>query len=76
MAKLHITLSESNIQYAHEYIQQQFDRHTWWPTEQPGVAQQEFKLMGGSADAFGVWCEKWLSSSQIRQLEKTLQKKT
>lgn len=75
MAKLHITLSESNIQYAREYLQEQFVRHSWWPTEQPGLAQQEFQLMQGSAYALGVWCEKWLNSSQIRQLEKTLQKK-
>jgi len=68
----HIT--ESNIQFAREYLQKQLDIHSWWPTEQPELAKQEFRLMQGSVDALGVWCEKWLNSSQLSQLEKKIQK--
>jgi hypothetical protein len=73
MANDQISLTESNIQFAREYLQKQLDTRSWWPTEQPGLAKQEFKLMQGSPDALGVWCEKWLNSSQLRQLEKNIQ---
>ena len=73
MANSHISLTESNIQFAREYLKKQLDTRSWWPTEQPGMAKQEFKLMQGSPDALGVWCEKWLNSSQLHQLEKTIQ---
>jgi hypothetical protein len=74
MANLNKTISETNIQVAREYLEKQLDTHSWWPKEQPGLAKQEFKLMQGSAEALDVWCEKWLDSSQLRQLEKKLKK--
>lgn len=68
-------ISDSNLQIASDYILQQFDRHSWWPKAQPGLAKQEFNLMHGSSEALNVWCTRWLDSGQLRKLTKEIQNK-
>jgi hypothetical protein len=65
-------ISDAQLPTATDYVQQQFDAHSWWPQEQPEQAKHEFKLMNGSATALGLWCEKWLDAGQCRKLEKYL----
>lgn len=65
-------ITESSYEAARDYLQGQLERHSWWPTEQPGLARQEFKLMQGDARALNVWCKKWLDSGQMQQLAKAM----
>lgn len=67
-----IGLTETNVSKARNYIAKQFAAHSWWPTEQPGRAKQEFDLMKGSATALNVWCERWLDAAQCKDVEKEL----
>jgi hypothetical protein len=69
-------ITETNLQHACDYLQKQFDARSWWPRAQPGLAKQEFKLMHNSPGALNVWCERWLDSSQLRKLERKIQKLT
>jgi len=70
------TITDSELQVACEYLQKQFDRRSWWPREQPGLAQREFKLMSGSAGALNVWCERWLHLDQCRKLEQAIRRES
>jgi hypothetical protein len=72
MASKNISITESELSQAREYIAGQFAAHSWWPTAQPGEAMREFELMKGSAVALNVWCEKWLDAGQCQKLEKAL----
>ena len=63
-----LKLDESNFQAARDYLQQQMERQSWWPREQPHLAKEEFLLMQGSPEALNAWCEKWLFSDQWRQM--------
>ena len=75
MAKPNSAITENNIQQAREFLQKQFKHHSWWPTEQPGLAKHELDLMHGSVETLGIWCNKWLNSSQLNQLEKYCEQK-
>ncbi len=61
-------ITDENRQSACDYIQSQFDAHSWWPKAQPGKAKQEFNLMNQSAAALNVWCERWLDQGQLKKL--------
>jgi hypothetical protein len=67
-------ITESNLEAARHYLQQQLETHSWWPKEQPGEARHEFTLMKANAVSLSVWCNKWLDSGQRRQLEKALKR--
>jgi hypothetical protein len=67
-----INLTDSDLSKARNYITKQFEAHSWWPTEQPGKAKQEFDLMKGSATALNVWCERWLDDGQCKKLEREI----
>ncbi|MGZ8153519.1 MAG: hypothetical protein ACXW0Q_13580 [Methylovulum sp.] len=67
-----INITESELKAACNYLQNQFAAHSWWPKEQPDQALHEFKLMQGSTTALNIWCQKWLDSAQLRQLEKAI----
>jgi hypothetical protein len=67
-------ITESDLEAARHYLQQQLETHSWWPKEQPGEARHEFTLMKANAVSLSVWCEKWLDSGQLRQLEKALKR--
>jgi len=67
-------ITETELEAARHYLQQQLDAHSWWPKEQPGEARHEFSLMKDSTISLNVWCERWLDSGQQRQLEKALRR--
>ncbi|MDD5461164.1 MAG: hypothetical protein PHG00_05975 [Methylococcales bacterium] len=67
-------ITESELEAARHYLQQQLETHSWWPKEQPGKALHEFTLMKDTAVSLNVWCERWLDSGQRRLLEKALKR--
>jgi hypothetical protein len=74
MKKLTKKITDTNLQLACNYLEKQFDTRSWWPRAQPGLAKQEFKLMHDSPGALNVWCERWLDPSQLRKLERKIQR--
>ena len=72
--KKHINITETELEAARHYLQQQLETHSWWPKEQPGEAKHEFTLMKDNAISLNVWCERWLDSGQCRLLEKALKR--
>ena len=67
-------ITESELEAARHYLQQQLETRSWWPKEQPGEARHEFILMEANAISLTVWCEKWLDSGRQRLLEKALKR--
>jgi hypothetical protein len=67
-------ITQSELEAACHYLQQQLETHSWWPKEQPGEALHEFKLMKADAISLTIWCEKWLDSGQQRLLAKALKR--
>ena len=74
MTKHNIKITESELEAARHYLQQQLETHAWWPKEQPGEAKHEFALMKDNAVSLNVWCERWLDSGQQRLLAKALKR--
>jgi hypothetical protein len=74
MKKHTIKISESELEAACRYLEQQLESHSWWPKEQPGEAKHEFALMKATASSLNFWCEKWLDSGQQRSLSKALKR--
>jgi hypothetical protein len=74
MKKHNIKITDTELEAACHYLQQQLETHTWWPKEQPGEAKHEFTLMKDNAISLNVWCERWLDSGQQRQLEKAIKR--
>jgi hypothetical protein len=67
-----IRITETELEAARHYLQQQLETHSWWPKEQPGEAMHEFTLMKDSAVSLNIWCERWLDSGQQKKLAKAL----
>ena len=67
-----IYITDDNLQPACDYIQSQFNAHSWWPKAQPNKARREFTLMNQSSGALDVWCERWLDRGQLRKLERKI----
>jgi hypothetical protein len=74
MKEHNIKITETELEAACHYLQQQLDTHSWWPKEQPGEAKYEFALMKVNATSLNVWCERWLDSGQCRLLAKALKR--
>jgi hypothetical protein len=72
MKKHNTKITDTKLEAACHYLQQQLETHTWWSKEQPGEAKHEFTLMKDNAISLKVWCERWLDSGQQRQLAKVL----
>jgi hypothetical protein len=72
MKKHEMKITETELEAARHYLQQQLETHTWWPKEQPGEAKHEFTLMKDNVISLNVWCERWLDSGQQRLLAKAL----
>jgi len=70
----HMKITETELDAARHYLQQQLETHSWWPKEQPGEARHEFTLMKANAISLNIWCEKWLDSGQWRLLAKALKR--
>lgn len=65
-------LDNSNFRAAHRYLQEQFRTNSWWPREQPHIAQQELLCLHDRPSALQIWCDKWLDAGQWQQLEHAL----
>jgi hypothetical protein len=74
MKKHEMKITETELEAARHYLQQQLETHTWWPKEQPGEAKHEFTLMKDNVISLNVWCERWLDSGQQRLLAKALKR--
>jgi hypothetical protein len=67
-------ITETELESARRYLQQQLETHSWWPKEQPDEAKHEFTLMKDNVNSLNFWCEKWLDSGQVRLLAKALKR--
>jgi hypothetical protein len=74
MKRNNIKITDNSLHVACDYLQRQFDTRSWWPREQPRLAEQEFLLMKGSAGALNVWCERWLDRGQCKKLESVIKR--
>jgi hypothetical protein len=72
MTKRSFDIDASNLAAVTAYILRQFDQLSWWPTEGPEQAKEEFRKMQGSPHELQQWCEKWLNGGQWRQLRNAL----
>lgn len=72
MSKQSFAIDASNIEAVKGYIRQQFEQRSWWPTEGPLQAKEDFERMQGSPEHVTEWCEKWLDGGQWRALEKAV----
>lgn len=67
---------DKNQQQIRDYITKQFDNLSWWPTEGPLQAREEFEALDGSAASLEEWCKAWLDGGQWRQLRVAMEKGT
>jgi hypothetical protein len=74
MPKQSFAIDASNWEAVKAYIQEQFRTLSWWPTEEPDRAKEEFEAMQSNPDRLAEWCEKWLNGGQWRQLENAVRK--
>ncbi len=74
MAKKTFPIEDRNQQQIREYISTQFKNLSWWPTEGPLQAREEFEALDGSAASLEEWCKSWLDSGQWRQLRVAMEK--
>ncbi len=76
MAKKTFPIENKNQQQIRDYITKQFDNLSWWPTERPLQAREEFEALDGSAASLEEWCKAWLDGGQWRQLRVAMEKWT
>jgi hypothetical protein len=74
MSKQAFSIDSANLAAARSYIRQQFAQKSWWPTQGPQQAKEEFERLPETPEALAVWCEKWLDGGQRRQLRIAVQK--
>jgi len=74
MTRASFTIDASNVDTVKNHIRQQFGRLSWWPTEGPAAAKEEFEHQQHSPEALVEWCEKWLDSGQWRKLKKAVKR--
>ena len=69
MPKNTFPISPDNHTAIREYIVRQFANLSWWPTEGPLQAREEFDALDpASPEALENWCQHWLDGGQWRQL--------
>ena len=76
MDKKTFPIEDKNQQQIRDYITKQFDNLSWWPTEGPLQAREEFEALDGSAASLEDWCKAWLDGGQWRQLRVAMEKGT
>ena len=74
MAKKTFPIEDMNQQQIRDYITKQFSNLSWWPTEGPLQAREEFEALEGSAAALEEGCKAWLDGGQWRQLRLAMEK--
>lgn len=75
MTMRHLQIDSDTYEAVKAHIQQQFDTLSWWPTEEPEKAKQEYGIMSSNPAQLAYWCEKWLNGAQWRQLENDVRKR-
>lgn len=73
MSRASFPIDAANLDAARAYIRQQFERLSWWPTQEPHQAREEFEQLPDTPEALVRWCEKWLDGGQWRQLKIAVQ---
>ena len=73
MSKQTFPIDSSNLEEVRQHIRQQFENLSWWPTQGPMQAKNEFENMQSRADTLVEWCERWLDGSQWRHLKISVQ---
>ena len=76
MSKKLFPIDHQNIKAARDHIREQFAKKSWWPTEGPRQAEEEFESMKDRPETLAEWCTKWLDGSQWRQLKIAVDKET
>jgi hypothetical protein len=76
MTKRMFSIDHSNIELVRNHIREEFANKSWWPTEGPRQAEEEFERMKNRPETLADWCEKWLDGSQWRQLKNALDQHT
>jgi hypothetical protein len=72
MTKRIFSIDHNNVAVVREHIASEFATKSWWPTEGPSQAEEEFERMQHRPDTLADWCAKWLDGSQWRQLQKAV----
>jgi hypothetical protein len=67
-----VAIDWSELEVARRYIAQQFEQRSWWPTEGPLQAQEDFAAAQDDPIHLAAWCEKWLNTAQRRALAKAI----
>lgn len=70
MTKKTFLIDHANLAAVRNHIAGELATKSWWPTEGPRQAEEEFERMKHQPDMLAEWCSKWLNSSQWRQLRK------
>ncbi len=74
MTKTTFPIDHENIAAVRNYIAGELATKSWWPTEGPRQAEEEFERMKHQVDSLADWCTRWLNSSQWRQLRKAVER--
>lgn len=73
MSRASFPIDAANMAAAKAHIRQRFDRLSWWPTQGPLQAREEFERLPDTPEALARWCEKWMDGGQWRQLKSAVQ---
>jgi hypothetical protein len=74
MTKHTFAIDDANLKAVRDHINGEFGMKSWWPTEGPLQAKEEFAAAEESPEALAAWCDKWLDGSQWKQLKKAVDK--
>lgn len=74
MTKKMFPIDHENVAAARHYIAGELATKSWWPTEGPRQAEEEFERMKHQPATLAEWCAKWLNGSQWRQLRKAVER--
>jgi hypothetical protein len=74
MPKPTFPIEAANLEVVKAYLQRQFNQLSWWPTEQPWKAKEEFEVMHNTPERLTAWYEKWLDGGEWRKLKEAIQK--
>jgi hypothetical protein len=74
MSKKLVSIDDQNIKAVRDHISEEFAAKSWWPTEGPRQAEEEFETMKHGPETLADWCEKWLDASQWRKLKVAVEK--
>lgn len=69
MTKNTFAINTKNMKAVGEHIQEQFSNKSWWPTQGPMQAKEEFEQARHNPSTLADWCAKWLDGSQWKQLQ-------